>query len=274
MITSTKALAMVEEVTEGDMKVSECLICGKLFPRGPMDLARHGAAVTLKHFISDKKTTSFPFGCKKCIVYFASKEHLDMHYLKSRCNPLVVAERIEEAIRLESGTGTETESKNDQSTEHDENISEESMLVDDSEYVEIEETLTESLEPIITMTVQKKELRVTKEITSTSVANLKPAKQLIQNSAILLCTNIEKIGDKLIGKNKDKNSDKNSEKNKNEILSKEQSLPLKELFKESSSIRHKARNIPPPVVIGLLGKILHLCFLYYFYVLCSFFFIA
>lgn len=79
------------------LEVTECLICGKLFPRGPIDLARHGAAVTLKHVFSEKKSSSFPFGCKKCATYFSSKEHLEMHSLKSRCNPAIVRKRLEEA---------------------------------------------------------------------------------------------------------------------------------------------------------------------------------
>lgn len=81
------------------LEVTECLICGKLFPRGPIDLARHGAAVTLKHVFSEKKSSSFPFGCKKCATYFSSKEHLEMHSLKSRCNPAIVRKRLEEAAK-------------------------------------------------------------------------------------------------------------------------------------------------------------------------------
>jgi hypothetical protein len=80
-------------------EVTECLICGKLFPRGPIDLARHGAAVTLKHVFSEKKSSSFPFGCKKCTTYFSTKEHLEMHSSKSKCNPAVVRKRAEEAAK-------------------------------------------------------------------------------------------------------------------------------------------------------------------------------
>lgn len=36
-------------------KTVECLVCGKLFPRGELDLARHSVAVTLQHKISKTK---------------------------------------------------------------------------------------------------------------------------------------------------------------------------------------------------------------------------
>ena len=89
----------LKESDEDRLDVTECLICGKLFPRGPIDLARHGAAVTLKHVFSEKKSSSFPFGCKKCTTYFSTKEHLEMHSLKSRCNPAVVRKRSEDAAK-------------------------------------------------------------------------------------------------------------------------------------------------------------------------------
>ena len=102
-MSATKSVAKdeLDNHHKVDEKVTECLICGKLFPRGPIDLARHGAAVTLKHIFSDKKSNLFPFGCKKCNTYFSTKEHLDMHPIKSRCNPAVVSRRIEEAKQLE-----------------------------------------------------------------------------------------------------------------------------------------------------------------------------
>ena len=84
---------------EERVDVTECLICGKLFPRGPIDLARHGAAVTLKHVFSEKKSASFPFGCKKCTTYFSMKDHLEMHTLRSKCNPSIVRKRLEEAAK-------------------------------------------------------------------------------------------------------------------------------------------------------------------------------
>ena len=36
-------------------KTVECLVCGKLFPRGELDLARHSVAVTLQHKTSKTK---------------------------------------------------------------------------------------------------------------------------------------------------------------------------------------------------------------------------
>lgn len=100
-MSGSKSVQKDEDDSKYDDRITECLICGKLFPRGPIDLARHGAAVTLKHIFSEKKSNSFPLGCKKCNTYFSSKEHLEMHSLKSRCNSAVVLKRIEEAKQLE-----------------------------------------------------------------------------------------------------------------------------------------------------------------------------
>lgn len=100
-MSGSKTVPKDDDESKYDDKITECLICGKLFPRGPIDLARHGAAVTLKHIFTEKKSNSFPLGCKKCNTYFSTKEHLEMHTLKSRCNPAVVLKRIEEAKQLE-----------------------------------------------------------------------------------------------------------------------------------------------------------------------------
>lgn len=56
-----------------------CLVCGKVFPRGPVDLARHSTAITLQHLITKKQKPNFVFACTICNIYFASKDHLDMH---------------------------------------------------------------------------------------------------------------------------------------------------------------------------------------------------
>ena len=79
----------------------ECKICGKLFPRGQLDLDRHMAAVTLKHCFSDKKTSNYHVGCKKCGTYFTSKEHYDMHGEKSSCNPVILKDRLEAKMKDE-----------------------------------------------------------------------------------------------------------------------------------------------------------------------------
>ena len=65
----------------GDRTVS-CLVCGKRFPRGVLDLARHTTAVTLKHLIKRQQRGNFTFNCAKCNLYFASKDHLDLHFLQ------------------------------------------------------------------------------------------------------------------------------------------------------------------------------------------------
>ena len=63
----------------------ECMVCGKLFPRGALDLARHQQALTLLHTVSDKKTAACKFGCTECGHYFTSKEHLKLHSEHSSC---------------------------------------------------------------------------------------------------------------------------------------------------------------------------------------------
>jgi len=59
---------------------SECLVCGKQFPRGSLDLLRHSNAVTLKHQISKKQSSTFRHSCPfNCGLYFLKKDHLNLH---------------------------------------------------------------------------------------------------------------------------------------------------------------------------------------------------
>jgi hypothetical protein len=44
-------------------------------------------AITLKHLVNKKKTASFPIGCTKCGLHFASEDHLTMHINHTTCNP-------------------------------------------------------------------------------------------------------------------------------------------------------------------------------------------
>lgn len=71
-------------------KTMECMICGKLFPRGPIDLQRHATAITLKHATSPSPAPGFSFSCSKCEIYFTTAEHLQMHLVMSTCNPDMV----------------------------------------------------------------------------------------------------------------------------------------------------------------------------------------
>jgi hypothetical protein len=64
----------------------ECMVCGKIFPRGPVDLQRHATAVTLKHLVASKRSSAFPNGCSKCGLWFTTEEHLNSHELHSTCN--------------------------------------------------------------------------------------------------------------------------------------------------------------------------------------------
>lgn len=63
----------------------ECMVCGKLFPRGALDLARHQTAPTLGHSVSTKKSSTCKHGCSVCGHYFSTKEHLIMHSEQSSC---------------------------------------------------------------------------------------------------------------------------------------------------------------------------------------------
>lgn len=90
-----EGLSNEENADLGDLdnkndRTLECMICGKLFPRGPIDLARHATAVTLKHGVSRKSTSSYRHGCVRCGLYFSSMEHLSMHSEQSTCNPNMV----------------------------------------------------------------------------------------------------------------------------------------------------------------------------------------
>lgn len=73
-----------------DAKTIECMVCGKLFPRGAIDLQRHATAITLKHLISKKKSSMFPYGCSRCGLFFTSLDHVKSHEQFSTCNPNIV----------------------------------------------------------------------------------------------------------------------------------------------------------------------------------------
>ena len=66
-------------------KIVECLVCGKKFPRGIIDLARHQTAITLQHLVSLEKTATCYIPCEKCGVYFSTEEHVRMHLVQSSC---------------------------------------------------------------------------------------------------------------------------------------------------------------------------------------------
>ena len=232
-----------------DERVTECLICGKLFPRGPIDLVRHGAAVTLKHVFSDKKSASFPFGCKKCSTYFTSKEHLEMHGTKSRCNPAVVAERVKDANKMEldqnaavlkkhqkneTEESSSTKRTNETDSDKDDDKSEEYRLKtereDDRTMIERKEqkegSEQKSADKVLS-TIQKKELRSTRDTASTSIASSKVPRNSSLNSASLIA--ITSVASMTVGG-----------KNKNDIIRKE--TPPKEISKETTSSKSKTRN--------------------------------
>eukprot|EP01039_Chlorochromonas_danica_P008742 gene8740-9635_t len=66
----------------------ECMICGKPFPCGPIDLQRHTTTeITLKHLVSNKSASGYPFGYNKCGLHLTTSEHLQMHRTMSTCDP-------------------------------------------------------------------------------------------------------------------------------------------------------------------------------------------
>lgn len=86
----------------------ECMVCGKEFPRGPNDLARHSSAATLLHLVSSNLSASFPFSCIKCGLCFTTDDHLDMHKKYSSCKISKEAKLIRvKQEPSESGDGLE-----------------------------------------------------------------------------------------------------------------------------------------------------------------------
>lgn len=47
-------------------------------------------AVTLKHLVSNRRSSSFTLSCSRCGLHFTSTEHLEMHETMSTCNPDMV----------------------------------------------------------------------------------------------------------------------------------------------------------------------------------------
>ena len=84
----------------------DCPVCGKVFPRGALDLARHQNALTLQHLTSTKKSNTFPFGCKRCNLFFAEEDHLNIHNESSRCKrgKAIISPRSSPSPLLLSGT--------------------------------------------------------------------------------------------------------------------------------------------------------------------------
>jgi predicted Zn-ribbon and HTH transcriptional regulator len=99
---SIRKTAMTNERERKSVKPPlECMVCGKLFPRGKetllfelififdhlgaLDLARHQSALTLLHRVGEKKTSALPYGCKFCGYHFSTIEHLELHSNQSSC---------------------------------------------------------------------------------------------------------------------------------------------------------------------------------------------
>jgi hypothetical protein len=82
---TTATPPIVRPVAVKDNSHLECMVCGKVFPKGPGDLLRHTTAVTLKHLVSKKKSTTQSHDCSRCGLYFSSPEHLHLHQNQTSC---------------------------------------------------------------------------------------------------------------------------------------------------------------------------------------------
>ena len=83
-------------------KAATCLVCGKKFPRGVLDLGRHTSAITLMHLASKKPKPNFDYHCSKCDLYFKLQSHLELH-LQSVCPG-----RLKAKATAPSSAGTNT----------------------------------------------------------------------------------------------------------------------------------------------------------------------
>lgn len=70
-------------------KTVECMVCGKVFARGTVDLQRHQSAPSLAHLQAARRTLACTEPCTRCGLFFSSEEHLASHQEFSTCNPLV-----------------------------------------------------------------------------------------------------------------------------------------------------------------------------------------
>lgn len=46
--------------------------------------------MTLKHLVSSKRSSAFPFGCNRCGLWLTTAEHLRSHEINSTCNPNMI----------------------------------------------------------------------------------------------------------------------------------------------------------------------------------------
>lgn len=67
-------------------KSEECMVCGKMFHRGIIDLARHQTAITLQHLSSSEQSATCQLQCERCGIYFSNEEHIEMHQSQSSCS--------------------------------------------------------------------------------------------------------------------------------------------------------------------------------------------
>mmetsp|Transcript_39307 Transcript_39307/g.40034 ORF Transcript_39307/g.40034 Transcript_39307/m.40034 type:complete len:177 (+) Transcript_39307:97-627(+) len=86
-----------------ESRVLECLVCGKKFTRGAVDLNRHQVAITLKHFFSSEKTNICTHQCMQCGYFFSTADHLILHTNQSSCSRYIDSNK-----KKESATSSDT----------------------------------------------------------------------------------------------------------------------------------------------------------------------
>jgi len=89
--------------TSGEGQGNECMICGKSFSRGVMDLMRHSVAPTLRHLVAKIECEEYPIPCERsCGLWFSSSNNAASHALLTTCNPDV--EKTVTAATTAAGT--------------------------------------------------------------------------------------------------------------------------------------------------------------------------
>lgn len=75
----------LDSKSDPESKVLECMVCGKKFSRGIVDLTRHQQAITLKHLFSTSRTSTCTLPCDDCGLFFSTQDHLNLHQVQSSC---------------------------------------------------------------------------------------------------------------------------------------------------------------------------------------------
>eukprot|EP01041_Mallomonas_annulata_P005120 gene5120-10242_t len=80
-----KGLNVKSKKSLDNLKILECMVCGKKFSRGAVDLSRHQTAITLKHYFSSSRSSTCTLPCIDCGLFFSTVDHLNLHRLQTSC---------------------------------------------------------------------------------------------------------------------------------------------------------------------------------------------